>query len=88
MNTTLQAEELESFDRPVCEFPQEVERKQARAFMRQLRTRYGTIGLVRLPSRRMVERRRLKRRAGSTLRRLEAGSGNGIPAEWNAELTR
>ncbi|MDH3731226.1 MAG: L-2-amino-thiazoline-4-carboxylic acid hydrolase [Acidimicrobiia bacterium] len=81
MNRTLYVEELEYFGKPVSEFPKEAERKQARAFMRQLRARYGTVGLVRLLARVMVERRRLKRRAGSTLRRLEAEIGPGIVKE-------
>ncbi len=81
MNGARSVEELEYFGKPVSEFPKEAERKQARAFMRELRARYGTLGLVRLLAHVMVERRRLKRRAASTLRRLEVEIGPGIVKE-------
>ena len=88
MNRTLQVEELEYFGKPVSEFPTEVERKQAGAFMRLVGAPYGTVGLVHLLARVMVERRRLKRRAGSTLRRLEAETGPDMVKETIAKGAR
>ncbi len=81
MTGTMRVEELKYFGKPVNEFPREAQRQQARIFLRQLRNRYGTIGLLRLLGSVVVERRRFKQRSGETLRRLEAEIGPGVVKE-------
>lgn len=81
MNSTPSVEELEHFGKPVNEFPKEAQRKQAMLFVRELRSRYGTMGLPRLLIDVIRERRRFMRREAATLRRLEAEAGPGIVKE-------
>ncbi len=81
MTTATRVQDLKYFGKPVSEFPKEAERQQARIFLRQLRARYGTVGLARILVRVMVERRRFKKRSATTLRRLERDIGPGIVKE-------
>ena len=81
MTAALQVEDLERYGAPVNEFPPAAKRAQARIFLRELRARYGTLGLPRLAVDIVRERRRFRRRHEVTLRRLESEMGPGIVKE-------
>ena len=79
--TSRRVEDLENFGKPLLEFPKQAQRKQGKIFLRQLRARYGTFGVVRVLAEVMAERRRLRQRYADEFRRYETEIGPGVVKE-------
>ena len=79
--TTKRVEDLDNFGKPLIEFPKKARRQQGMIFLRELRSRYGTFGMVRLLAEVTAERRRIRQRYADEFRRYETEIGPGVVKE-------